>query len=76
MQAVHYIQWVISYIAMLSVTDAQKQQQKANGCSEVHSCLKVLMLTDTSLVSPRTDAEVQSGLSLYAGCQGVSVYRD
>lgn len=73
LQAVHYIHWLISYVAMLSVADAQKQQQKRSDCYVAHFWLPNLT---TSLVCPRTDAEAESGLSLYAGCQGVTVDRD
>lgn len=49
---VHYSQWVISYVAMLSVADTQKQQQKRSDCYAFHflffGCgisLRWLMLT-------------------------------
>lgn len=32
--------------------------------------------SETSLVFQRSDAKTQSGMSLYARCPGVSVYRD
>lgn len=63
-----------SYLASVSITETQKQQQqKRNGCPEIHFFFPGRAEAydwKTSLVN---DAGVHSGLSLYTGHQGATV---